>query len=275
MRFAFTIVLNGLHHLREGGQADRIIENVDHWFVVEGPAGSNGSTGWCKQIPQQFADPWYADSKDWTLNFLVHFGDKHPDKVTYAYRHREFWHSKDAMVNKAVEMIKTKYNLSTMDDVFLWEIDMDEYWTKEQMDAAEKELVEKGGDCGCFHADHWIGDHLLAKGAWGEGNDPEDPLRNSYRRLWRWNGKPFATHEPPVLEGGNGKEVLLTPRMNHKSYVYDKDVTFKMCWYGGHDDLLWRWYSLVERPKEDFPRPLSDLITGPWGKSKTEIVWAG
>ena len=290
MRIGITIVFNGLHHLKHNEWADKLTSMLDYWAIVDGLAANTGSTSWCNQL---FAVPSVGrlleGSLDGTNEYLDMAIAKYPGSVG-AVALTGARHNKDSMMNVGVDMVHQEFG-PTLGKAppapsgphFLWQLDVDEQWTPEQMDAAEQELLASGGTCGCFHADHYVGEHLLARGTWGEGNDPVDPLRNAYRRLWLWDGRKFATHEPPVLEGGNGKEVLLLQkpdqpaslgsRFAHYAYFYEKDVEFKEQFYSGHEGLLSRWKALQARPKEDFPRPLSDLITGPWGKTKTEVVW--
>ena len=287
MRIGITIVFNGLHHLKHNDWAERMSDTLDGWCICEGPSKLGGSTAWCKQIPNSYVRR--NGSVDGTRTYLQalktsnHYGNVSLSDIALE-NEPYWWKSKDEMVNRCLEDAKCLIAPGNSNEPhFLWQLDVDEQWTPEQMDTAEQELIASGGSCGCFHADHYVGEHLLARGTWGEGNDPVDPLRNAYRRLWLWDGRKFATHEPPVLEGGNGKEVLLLqkpdqpasvgPRFAHYAYFYEKDVAFKEQFYSGHEGLLSRWRALQARPKEDFPRPLSDLITGPWGKTKTEVVW--
>ena len=108
-----------------------------------------------------------------------------------------------------------------------------------------------------------MGDDLIVKGDWGEGDGMP------YKRLWRWSGENFLSHEPPLLMGGNGVEVLLKPKFNHYSYFFQKDVEFKNDWYGGHENILPNWLSL--KNETEFPIHISKLITGYFGGSKSYI----
>jgi hypothetical protein len=109
----------------------------------------------------------------------------------------------------------------------------------------------------------------VAKGCWGEGNDPADPIKNAYRRMWAWDGRLFSKHEPPTLYGGNGTEVLLGQRFQHYAYVYESDVAFKESYYSGHENITAMWRELQKCT--EWPQPLSKLISGPWGLTKTVI----
>ena len=70
--------------------------------------------------------------------------------------------------------------------------------------------------------------------------------------------------------GGNGKEVLLTPRFRHYAYRFEKDVLFKSLYYQGYEDVLKKWRALQEETV--FPQPISRLIPGYWGSTATEII---
>lgn len=257
-RVGFTIVLNGLDHLRR--IFDEMEKAFERWVIVEGVALNTGSTSWCREVQ---ASCCTSDglSVDGTTEFLGKRapGDTHVMHVPYPF------HNKDEMVNAAVNVIEEhEYGDRPY---HLWQIDVDEQWIADQMESAERGLEESGGDCGMFLTDHYVGKNLVARGAWGEGN------KLPYRRLWKWHGQRFATHEPPVLEGGNGTEVLLPQRFEHYSYWDRKDVEFKEQFYG-YAGLVERWDRLQSLPKEAFPRPASDLLgDDPWAEN-TQIEWA-
>lgn len=254
MRIGFTIIYNGAHHLEHNGWGEKLANMLDLWVIVEGYAKNTGSTSWCKNITVE---------EDGTNDLLKKLapGNTHVHHIECSGK------NKDEMVNIALDTLDGHVYVYR-DNPFLYQLDVDEVWTEEQMDEAERMLVEQDADCGCFHANHFVGPSLVAKGEWGEGNAPDDPLRNAYRRLWRWKGQVFETHEPPVLEGGNGKEVLLPQRFNHYAYYFQKDVKFKEKYYG-YTDLLKRWTML--NAMTNFPQPISTLLDGYWGNTKTVI----
>ena len=258
-RIAFTIILNGLHHLKHNDYAEYLAKNLDYWIIVEGACQSQGSTKWCKEMP----DKWHkgGQSIDGTTDFICDLRAKYPNKITHYVIRNEMWDSKDQMINHAIFHIKDEMKIN---NCFLFEIDIDEQWTIEQMAEAEQMLIDQGGKTGLFLADFYVGENLLAKGEWGEGK------KLPYRRLWKWEGEYFKTHEPPVLEGGNGREILLPQRFKHYAYYFEQDVKFKNDWYGGHEGIYERWLALQK--ETEFPQPISRLITGGWGKTKTEIA---
>lgn len=261
MRIGFTIIYNGAHHLEHNDWGNRLAKMLDYWVIVEGAADPGGSTSWCNKLNLE------SSSTDETLKKLNHVFKNGTVIVS-----SNCWKSKDDMVNEAIDRLRIHYDYVSHfsdDPVFLWQLDIDEQWGSDQMAEAEQMLIDADADCGCFHANHYVGKDLVAKGTWGEGNDPEDPLINAYRRLWRWKGQLFATHEPPVLEGGNGKEILLPQRFNHYSYYFEKDVIFKSKYYKGYENLHKKWLDLQKETV--FPQPISRLLDGHWGSTSTVI----
>jgi len=253
-RVAFTICLNAAHHLKHNDYVRKLLPHMDCWVFVEGAAESNGSTTWCKSI----GDQWQKDglSVDGTVEFLDSLLEHENVCVV---KHSGFWKSKDEMVNSALACLSVRVKTPAM----LWEIDADEQWTIEGIVAAETELVVQDAKTGTFLANHYVGKNLIARGEWGEGK------KQPYRRLWLWNDERFKTHEPPELEGGNGKTVLLPQRFNHYAYYFEQDVKFKDEWYGGHEGLYKRW---LELQKGGFASiHVSALISGPWGQTDTYI----
>jgi hypothetical protein len=265
MRVGFTIAYNAEHHLREYGE--QLAQMLDLWVVVEGAAQPGGSTAWCKPIDGVHS----TDGTGEIIKAIVSQNRRGFQRVRLLDADPVIWGSKDEMVQAAAHIIRREVKgvHLRIGAIFLWQIDADEVWTEQQMYAAEQALRASGADCGCFHADHYVGEGLVARGEWGEGNAPDDPLRNAYRRLWRWRGQQFKTHEPPELEGGNGRCVLLPQRFTHNSYRYEKDVIFKSRYYQGYEDLHKKWLSLQKEMV--FPQPISRLINGYWGQTATVI----
>jgi hypothetical protein len=257
MRIIFTIIFNGLHHLTHNNQAEFILNNCDKWIVVEGASHSTGSTSWCKKIPNTLHNN--GASVDGTREFLANLA-KVTDKIIYVPSNG-FWNSKDHQVNRAIDEVK-----KITDKCFLWEFDIDEQWTGEEMNKAEKELVEKNAKTGSFLANCYVGKNIKALGEWGEC------APGGYARLWNWSGEYFSKHEPPTLEGGNGLHLTLTPKFNHYNYYFEQDVKFKNDWYGGHEGIYERWKFINSLPDQTFPLPISVLITGYWGTTKTILV---
>ena len=151
MRIAFTIIHNGLHHLKHNNQASNIINSCDYWIVVEGASESNGSTQWCKEFPEHLHIN--GRSVDGTCEYLEMLSKQHSN-IIYVPSNG-FWKSKDEQVNRAIQEVK-----KLTDKCYLWEIDADEQWAEESMDQAEKELETRVGKSGSFRADCYVGKNL-------------------------------------------------------------------------------------------------------------------
>lgn len=240
MRIAFTIIYDGLHHLKHNDFAQFMAENFDHWIVIEGHSRAGGSTSWCKNLgmPQR--------STDGTHEFMIEFCKNHSN--VYYYSPGIYWKSKDAQVNEAI--ITAKLITS---ECFLWQVDCDEQWSKEDLITAEKELTESGSNVGAVQFYHLLckdgyGRQLIGKGDWGD---------NWHTRLWDWKGERFITHEPPVIE--NQRQIVkLSPKYKHYSYYFEKDVRFKEPYYG-YKGLHSNWKRL-EMFTGEFPQPVSLLL---------------
>jgi hypothetical protein len=258
MKLGFTIILNGAHHLLHNDYAEYLADTLDHWAIVEGAALPGGSTSWCKDT----GDAYHRNgrSKDDTVDILTGIAKRH--KNIHLRLSAGPWESKDAMVNAAADMLRAAVSPDARAHVF--QIDIDEQWTAEQMEEAIHNLGYMDAECGEFLCDHYVGPGLLARGEWGEGH------RLPYVRLWKWQpGFAFDTHEPPKLRGGNHLTVLLPQRFKHLAYYFEQDVAFKNDYYSGHEGILERWRGL--QTETSWPQPISRLITGPWGKTLTYI----
>jgi hypothetical protein len=213
MRVAFSIVLNGLHHLQHNNYYQTMLDNFDYWIIVEGQALPNGSTSWCKPLTNEYQIN--GRSIDGTHEFLSDLSTQN-DKLIYVPSNGP-WISKDEMVNKAIEQVR-----KITDECFLWEIDIDEQWAKEQLEQAEKELIQSNSKIGCFLCEYYVTDEWISIGGWGEGT------ADSYKRLWRWEGENFIRHEPPTLDTQDQSMSLLSPKFIHYAYYFEKDVKFKI-----------------------------------------------
>jgi len=230
MRIGFTIILNGLHHLKHNDYYKTLCDNLDYWVLVEGVSLPTGSTSWCKELPDDMHKNFL--SNDGTTEFLDSIKS---DKVRVIRPNNRAWKNKDEQVNAAIAEIKT-----ITDECMLWQIDVDEQWTLQQMKEAETHLTNHNGKTGCFYCNYFVGPRQMAYGQWGEGK------HEPYRRLWDWKGEDFETHEPPKLKGKNGPGLLLTQRFNHYAYYYPQDVKFKEKYYGGYEGLYQRWLNVQD-----------------------------
>jgi hypothetical protein len=253
-RYAFTICLNALHHLKD--RIEYLLPYFDAWVFVEGVSNNGGSTRWCGEVPAEFHKDYHSidGTLRWLLGLQKEFGN------VKVLSREGLWSSKDEMVCAALDALPVAENGYD----WLWEFDADEHWTPRQLDQAEFDLYRSRAKCGQFLCDAYVGPGLLAKGAWGEG------VGNPYRRLWKFRGEQFLTHEPPIMVGLSLDDYLtLSQRFKHNSYLFEQDVVFKEKFYR-YEGLHAKWLDLQNMTT--FPQPLSVLIPGSWGQTATQIV---
>lgn len=257
-RVAFTIVLNGLHHLLHNDYYKFIIDNFDMWVIAEGAVDNKGSTRWCKSMPDEYHNN--GRSVDGTYQFLLPLTQNSKVKVLTC---NGLWQSKDHQVNAAIDCIKKEYS-----EAFLWQIDCDEQWGSEELKVAEQVMLQHNLDCASFPCRSWIGKNILAVGEWGEC------AKSGYTRLWKWKGQMFKTHEPPVLMGGNGNQALVSIYFDHYNYYFEQDVEFKERWYNHHSGIHKNWKLLQQKAKEEFPLGIDHLFDFGWNRmTKTKLIY--
>jgi len=255
-RVAFTIILNGHRHLVHKNYYNTMSKNFDLWVIVEGLSNPGGSTSWCNKLDSKFHNNFI--SNDGTSEYL---DNNKKDNIIVVRPKNKPWASKDEQVNAAIKEIKKYYK-----ECYLWQIDIDEQWSKNQLEESEKYLDESNGKTGCFLCNYFVGPNQLVLGEWGEGTG------GPYRRLWKWKGESFKTHEPPTLNGKNGPGFLIPVRFNHYAYYFEEDVKFKEEYYGSYDGLYERWKKVQENRGTI---PVSELL-GPnlmWSFTKTNIKY--
>tara|TARA_R110002074_G_scaffold402324_1_gene607087 strand:- start:155092 stop:155871 length:780 start_codon:yes stop_codon:yes gene_type:complete len=230
MRVAISIVLNGAHHLERQAKEYCLDTYVDKWIIVHGASKNVHCTAWCKEIPDKYHKK--GKSVDATNRLLLGLKNSHDNIIVV--EKDGMWEGKVEMFNAALEHVT--------EDCWLWQIDIDEYWEKAQMEGAEKVLENLGADVGAFTCDYLLSDDIIVRGAWGES------IQHGYRRLWKYQpGRKFLSHEPPKIEGEKTQcPMHLLPRFKHLSYYDYADVKFKAAWYGNHENIHEGWDDIVK-----------------------------
>lgn len=237
-RVAFTIVLNGEHHLRHNDYYENMIPHFDMWVFAEGVSLSTGSTSWCNSMDDAYHDN--GRSVDGTIDYLKYLKHKYPDKVKILIPSKSFWKNKDEQVNECIKKIR-----EGVSEAYLWQMDVDEQWTINNIEYVEQSMRTANVKAVSVNCNHFVGEGLIANGGnWG--SDAE------WRRCWDWKGEDFISHEPPVLNGANTSFIYIRQRLfNHYAYYFEKDVMFKSKWYGGHQGVYDGWKAL--KNVEEFP----------------------
>lgn len=241
MRYGFTIIYNGKHHLLHKDFAQRMVSMFDKWIIVEGFSRNGGSTAWCTSIRPP------AQSTDGTIETCQDLASQNPTKVIFATS-KTGWSSKDEQVNKAIELLQGN------EPGWLWQVDADEHWTLDDLEGAENILEKDFKIAGGFQFYHYLckdvdGRQLVGKGAWGD---------NIHTRLWWWQGQKFISHEPPKMVGQDGVR-LLPQKYHHYAYYFEQDVEFKSKYYRGYRQVLSNWRGLQKR-RFDYPIPAKKLL---------------
>lgn len=250
-RIGFTIILNGEKHLLHNNYAEYLLDEcLDYWVVIEGASKPGGSTSWCiGDISKYHKD---GHSIDATLDILESLKMSHLDKMFYGWNYG-LWNSKDEMVNFGIKMLLD----NGINSGWLWQIDIDEQWTKEDMEFNEQYMLYNSATHGDAKFYQYVGKDIYAEGPhWGG---------NTMTRLWNWTGEFFNSHEPPVL-GKAGYTVVLPKKYHHYSYYHEEDVKFKSQFYNYGEDFFNRWEILQKQT--EFPRPLGELFPGVVGEIK-------
>lgn len=251
MRIAFTIIYNGKQHLLHNDFAINMAKNFDYWILVEGAANNGGSTAWCNRHKGNI------HSDDGTVDMIEKLKEINKNIVHVSNSRK--WNSKDEQVNAAITEIK-----KLTDKCFLWQVDADEYWTINDIITNEEYLNYFDADAGLVEFDHYVGDGLLAVGDWGSG---------VHKRIWKWSGQRFLSHEPPLLE--NEKRSIVCPeKYKHYAYYFEEDVRFKAEYYKGHESVYSGWKYLRDNIDViSFPVHISVLFGKKGiGLSKTKII---
>jgi hypothetical protein len=257
MRIIVSIILNGMENLLHNDFYKKVPTMCDYWIIAEGASKSQGSTSWCKQMPE--GTHINGRSSDGTYEFLKKLSEENSKVILLTKE--GMWESKDEQHGSTIEKAKEFTN-----ECFLWHMCVDEQWEEAQLDEAEKMLLDLGVRHGKFSCNCFVGKNLLAVGAWGEGRG------GGYPRLWHWKGESLRTHEPETFHG-DWPAVYLPQKFNHYNYYFENDVKFKDAWYSGHEGIYERWLRLNSIPKEMFPVHISELITGGWGRTDTQIIY--
>ena len=214
-------------------------------------------------------------SLDGTREYLDQLQRDHPDRVTvYRKGGGAFWNGKLEMVNAPLANLR--------EPCLLWQVDVDEYWTLEQILACRRMFQEDPSRRAAFFWCHfYVGPALVLASRDNYGNNS----RFEWLRVWRYRpGDQWISHEPPMLAGpwqllrtrfrrllGKRPKVRLKRLrafthaeteaaglvFTHLAYVLPSQATFKETYYG-YRGAREQWQALQRQ--ERFPLPLRDYF---------------
>ena len=271
----FTIVLNGMPFIDKHIDTFLKISPNWHWHIVEGVASLVNDTSWPLFTGGAIDNSLHINglSKDGTSEYIDALKNQYPEKVSI-YRKPDgiFWHGKKEMVNTPLQNIS--------DECLLWEIDVDEFWTPDQINTGHRLFSENPNKFAAYYwADYFVGPKLAISSRNGYANNPKIEWERTWRFLphFRW-----ASHEPPTLvEKTFSGEIRATRNrgyfshaetehhglvFQHYAYVFKEQLEFKEKYYG-YKGAEKDWLSLQRHP--EFPTKLANFFS--WVTDNTTV----
>ncbi|RQW88757.1 MAG: glycosyltransferase family 9 protein [Geobacter sp.] len=270
----FTIVLNGKPFIEKHISTFEKLPFTWHWHIIEGVAALKHDTAWSLANGGRIDDSLHRNglSNDGTSEYLDDLARKYPDQVT-VYRKKQgvFWDGKLEMVQAPLETVT--------EECLLWQVDVDEIWTVEQIAAARELFVQAPEKSAAFYlCQFFVGPTLVTTTVNTYGNH----LGNEWLRTWRFRpGDRWLAHEPPRLMrqmGGVAIDVAtINPFMHtatvekglvfhHYAYATEGQIRFKEVYYGYHGAVE-QWRNLQK--VKNFPVMLRDYFS--WVRDAAQV----
>nr|WP_240039055.1 glycosyltransferase [Okeania hirsuta] len=176
------------------------------------------------------------------------------------------------MVNAPLPNIK--------EECLLWQVDVDEIWTLEQICDTRKLFIKNPDKTAAFYwCWYFVGENLLIRTRNCYAQNPQ----REWLRTWRFKpGYVWASHSPPILvenlpDGKQKNIAAINPFMHaetekeglifqHFAYVTPEQLSFKQQYYG-YKNAVSQWQSLQSQTK--FPVYLRDYFA--WVKDNTMV----
>jgi glycosyltransferase involved in cell wall biosynthesis len=272
----FTIVLNGEPFIRYHIEVLKQLPFPWHWHIIEGVAQLKHDTAWSLAAGGVITDGMHnkGRSNDGTSEYLDELAKAYPNNITiYRKPEGEFWEGKREMVNEPLIT-------NIREECLLWQIDVDEIWTTEQICNAQKAFIENPEKTAAFYwCWYFVGENLIISTRNCYAQNP----KQDWLRTWRFKpGCLWIAHEPPVLAAPlpTGKWVNVaqinpfthaeTERegliFQHFAYVTPKQLRFKEQYYG-YKNAITKWQTLQSQTR--FPVYLRDYF--PWVGDNTMV----
>ncbi len=277
----FTIVLNGMPFIRHHIEIFEKLSGNWHWHIVEGAADLKHDTGWSLinggSMPEEVKKTTL--STDGTTEYIDELTSNYPNRITvYRKPKGELWNGKLEMVQAPLAEIK--------EECLLWQIDVDEFWTADQIEAVSKAFTQHPSKTAAWY---WCNFYVGPEAVVSTRNCYSQNPAQEWLRTWHFKpGDQWLAHEPPTLVRtlDNGREADLgkinpflhdeTERLgavfNHHAYVLESQVTFKETYYG-YAGAVKRWLDL----QHDLA-VLGEAQLGlyyPWVDERTRVKFLG
>ncbi|GCL36873.1 glycosyl transferase, group 1 [Sphaerospermopsis reniformis] len=271
----FTIVLNGQPFIRYHIEVFKKLPFKWHWHIIEGVADLKHDTSWSLKLGGHITDEIHKNGRscDGTTEYIDELVQLYPENIT-VYRKPEgiFWDGKREMVNAPLANIK--------EESLLWQVDVDELWTLEQICTAREMFISNADKTAAFYwCWYFVGEKLIISTRNCYTQNPQQ----DWLRTWRFKpGYIWAAHEPPVLvktlADGQYKNVATANPFLHQeteadglvfqhfAYVTPEQLNFKEKYYG-YKNAVSQWNALQANTK--FPILLRDYFS--WVQDTTQV----
>lgn len=271
----FTIVLNGEPFIQYHIDVFKQLPFEWHWHIVEGVADLKHDTSWSFKLGGKITEKLHKNglSHDGTSEYLDRLAAEYPDNITlYRQPEGKFWDGKREMVNAPLKNIDRS--------CLLWQVDVDELWTLEQICRARKLFINHPEKTAAFYwCWYFVGEDLVISSRNCYTQNPQQ----DWLRTWRYEpGYVWASHEPPILveplENNQYRPIaednsLLHDQteaeglvFQHFAYVTPEQLKFKEDYYG-YKDALSAWSNL--QTHQQFPVLLRQYFS--WVQDETQV----
>ncbi len=271
----FTIVLNGQPFIEYHIDILNKLPFKWHWHIIEGVADLKHDTSWSVKLGGKITDEIHRKglSKDGTSEYLDRLKAEYPGNITlYRKPEGEFWDGKREMVNAPLNNIQ--------EECLLWQIDVDEIWTLEQICNGRRLLIEQGEKTAAYYwCWYFVGENLVISTRNCYTQNPQQ----DWLRTWRFKpGYVWAAHEPPILveplPDGQFKNIAAINPLTHDeteqeglvfqhfAYVTPEQLRFKEQYYG-YQNAVNQWRAL--QSESQFPVYLRDYFS--WVGDETRV----
>ena len=266
----FTIVLNGQPFIKYHIDIFKQLPFKWHWHIVEGVADLKHDTAWSVGNGGRISNEIHNSglSIDGTSEYIDELKRLYPDNIT-VYRKPEgvFWEGKREMTNAPLYKIE--------EECLLWQVDVDELWTFEQLSTARELFIKNPDHTAAFYwCWYFVGENLLISTRNCYAQNPQQ----EWLRTWRFKpGYIWAAHEPPVLveklPDGQFKNIAAVNPFKHKdteekglifqhfAYTTKEQLEFKEEYYG-YKGAVSQWNDLQQETK--FPVLITQLFCMGW-----------
>jgi predicted O-linked N-acetylglucosamine transferase (SPINDLY family)/predicted O-methyltransferase YrrM len=262
----FTIVLNGQPFIEYHIEVLKQLPFKWHWHIIEGVADLKHDTSWSVQLGGNISAELHKNglSYDGTKEYLDELAKLYPNNITiYRKPEGEFWDGKREMVNAPLANIQ--------EECLLWQVDVDELWTLEQICTAREMFITNPDKTAAFYwCWYFVGEKLIISTRNCYAQNPQQ----DWLRTWKFKpGAFWATHEPPILvepllDGKHQNIAAVNPFLHdeteknglvfqHFAYVTSEQLRFKEQYYG-YSNAVSQWQALQSNSK--FPTLLRDYF---------------